>query len=520
MKYYRLLLLGMCISASDQAGTSLSINLHRAFWADYNQFNRKYTTAYSWYQKMLDAPHKPNYMYKGLLHLFAQTKQYPRILALINTLDESFQHDVDVQLLFAQALQFAGNQKAAEQKILKLSSIVKDNQQVALNAAQIFFRAKEPENALLTIQDYIASQEGDPHNFIFHFLAGQIYLSLNKKELALKQVSACLALQPHFDKAWLMLALLHEQLNNIPKALDAYQMYMQITKETAPHVKQRMLALTNSPVTTIEALFTQGDYTTALELLNNHLHKQPQDARALFLKIKTLNALQLSEQAIDLALSLVEANPYDHLWFDTLHALKNNAQTQTIIATLQRLQTVHADSPYITLYLGTFCGKACNVIDAFAHYDTVFKQTTDNNIKALTLSHWASLLREYKLYQFMPNLIEQATSFKHELPALHNIVAYWYATKGNKHTQSLAILKKILPQEPGNADIVDTVGRLFYKQKQFDIAGIIFRSGLHLNSHHPRIARHLAKSYTKQWEQYSLYNTVLELLSGKIANLA
>lgn len=509
MKILLLLLLGACTSASNQATSLSNSDLHRAFWADYNQFKHNYSTAYSWYQNILASPDKPNYLYKGLLHLLEQTKQYPKILALINKLDDTFTHDVEIQMLFAQALRHAGNREAADQKILQLASTVKDNQQIAFNAAQIFFRHKEPENALLTIQDYISLQPDNPNNFIFHFLSAQIHLSLNKKELALKQLSACLALQPQFDKAWLMLALLHEQLNDIQKAVDAYETYVQIIKNAPLHIKQHIASLKNLPFDTLNTLFAQHNYSKVLELVNNQLRINPDNTQMLLFKIKTLNALQQPEQAFNVALSLIEKNPYDQLWFETLHTLAQEHATQTtMINTLTILNTTHPDSPYIALYLGILHAHNHQAIDALAHFDNAYKQATDTNIKATVLVHWTTFLHEHKLYQFMPNLIEQATTLNHDLPALHNVVAYWYATKGNNHTKSFDILKKILPQEQNNPLIADTLGKLFYKQKQFFAASTFFRRSLSLLPEHPRIMRHLAKSYAGQWKQFSIHNVM------------
>src|SRR5690606_16524034 len=128
----------------------------------------------------------PGYMYRGLLHLLHQTQNTEQILALMPQLDTSLADDVEIQMLFASILEQSGNQAAADEKILKLLGIAKTNQQVAFNAAQIFFRRKEPENALSTIHDYVAQATGHPSNFIFHFLAAQIYLFLNKKDDAIK----------------------------------------------------------------------------------------------------------------------------------------------------------------------------------------------------------------------------------------------------------------------------------------------------------------------------------------------
>lgn len=197
----------------------------------------------TWYNKALSKNNVPGYRYKGLLHLFKRTNNLDKIISFIPSLEQACCNDTEIQLLFAQSLQEAGQQEAADQKIMSLQHKVKDNLQIAFQAAQIFMKRKEPENALLTIKDYIAYAQGNPNNFIFHFLAAQAYLSLDKKKEAIEQLAQSVSLNPSFDKGWLLYALLNEQTGELKKAIDCYTNYLQETEEPSAQIQEHLLRL-------------------------------------------------------------------------------------------------------------------------------------------------------------------------------------------------------------------------------------------------------------------------------------
>lgn len=243
MNRYRFMLMLACICVA-QWNSPFSINdLHYSFWGDYNQFNNRPQVAMTWYNKALKTKDAPGYRYKGLLHLFKRTNNIDKIISFMPSLEKACCNDTEIQLLFAQSLQEAGQQVAADQKYLSLLHKAKDNQQVAFQAAQIFMKRKEPENAILTIKDYIAHKQGNPNNFIFHFLAAQAYLTLDKKKEAIEQLAQSVALNPSFDKGWLLYALLNEQTGQLAKAVEGYTNYLQETDEPSAQIQEHLLRL-------------------------------------------------------------------------------------------------------------------------------------------------------------------------------------------------------------------------------------------------------------------------------------
>lgn len=243
MNIYKLMLMLACICIAQWNNPFSTNDLHYSFWADYNQFNNRPQVAMTWYNKALSKKDVPGYRYKGLLHLFKRTNNVDKIISFIPSLEKSCCNDTEIQLLFAQSLQEAGQHAAADQKFLSLLHRAKDNQRIAFQAAQIFMKRKEPENALLTIKDYLAHTQGNPNNFIFHFLAAQAYLSLDKKKEAIEQLAQSVSLNPSFDKGWLLYALLNEQTGQIARAVEGYTNYLQETDEPSAQIQEHLLRL-------------------------------------------------------------------------------------------------------------------------------------------------------------------------------------------------------------------------------------------------------------------------------------
>lgn len=224
-------------------GEFSSDDLHASFWANYTGFGQKHAQAFAWYKKYLCKQNTPGYMYRGLLHLFKQTNNLKQIIALMPLVEQAFEHDVEMQMIFIHALQETGNELGCEERIIKLASKIKDNQELSFLAAQTFIKRKEPENALSTINDYLLHAGNRLNNFIFHFLKAQIYISLGKTSDALGELQKSLELHPTFDKGWLLYGLLQEQSGNLKKAIKGYKQFLETTDQPIPHIHEHLLRL-------------------------------------------------------------------------------------------------------------------------------------------------------------------------------------------------------------------------------------------------------------------------------------
>lgn len=238
----RILLIAFVLSHT-LCGNFDADDLHASFLADYNTFNKKPSVAFEWYKKHLAGKNVPGYRYRGLLHLLSQTNNAQQIISLMPVVEGAFADDIDMQLLFIRALQQVGLQEQADARVIELISRVFDHQELAVQAVQAYMRRREPENALKTIDDYLAHASGRLNNFLFYFLRATIYLTLDKKNEAVAAIKKCVELQPEFDRAWLLYAVLHEQSGDLKRAIKGYRMFLEMSPQSIPLVREHLFRL-------------------------------------------------------------------------------------------------------------------------------------------------------------------------------------------------------------------------------------------------------------------------------------
>ena len=188
---------------------NFATDLRHLIVGEYNRNKGDFKTAGKWYQQIL-SNNGSVYTYKGYIHLLFDTGQYNRIIDLMRSLslDKKFDNDANLQIIFATVLEKTGNQTQADNLLITLSDQFKGNQEIAFRVAQIYLRRKEPENALIVIDNLLNCSPRKPNDFIFYFLKAQINTQLNKYEDALKSVKKSLEIHPNFDKGWILLASL------------------------------------------------------------------------------------------------------------------------------------------------------------------------------------------------------------------------------------------------------------------------------------------------------------------------
>src|SRR5205085_11275341 len=113
-------------------------------------------------------------VYKGYIAFLFGIRAYAYIVQQIPQLEERFKDDVEMNLIFAQALQKNGKEKESEERFIGLGNRFKTNQTVIFQVARIYVSRKEPENAISAIDGLLNSSPKRPNNFIFHFLKAQI----------------------------------------------------------------------------------------------------------------------------------------------------------------------------------------------------------------------------------------------------------------------------------------------------------------------------------------------------------
>lgn len=205
--------------------------IHRYFMANYYQSSNKVEKTHTWYNR-LTHDGMPPYAYPGYIRFLNTLGQSNHIRTLMPQVDTLLPNDPDIQLIFAQVLEQAGEEQESQNRVIKLSRNFPLNEEICYAAAQIFIKRNEPAQAISTIDALINTAPRKQNTFIFHYSKAVAQLSIDtsdSKKQALVSVKKSLELQPRFDRGWLLYSLIEEQLGNTKEALRGYAAYLNLS---------------------------------------------------------------------------------------------------------------------------------------------------------------------------------------------------------------------------------------------------------------------------------------------------
>lgn len=488
--------------------------VHNYMMANFCQFNGKMKSAYQLYTTMI-AQDAPKYMYNGYVHLLNDTQNYQPIIQLIPKLDELFNKDSSIQLIFAQVLERTGKHDLADDRFIKLNDKFKSNQEIAFSTANSYLRRKEPQNALLVIDNLLNSSPPRPNNFIFHFMKSQIYMQLDDKPKALASVKKSLELHPRFDKGLLLFALLQEQAGELEHAIKGYSTFLEVTQGTNKEVEQHLLQLIfkqkiqqkgdsagNSLVMNQSCfnkalkLFEEKSFTQALEQIDNCLKENPDVIESKLLKIQILSALKQPEKIAQILTSWILKDANNDMWYKTIHLLTQNSISIDQAITI--LESVHKEQPknaLPVLYLADLTTRSHKTHSALSYLEKALALSTDEQIKAKILYQIGVIHYDTHNHKGLKKVITQAEKLKYSFAPLLNLIAYHYAADDNDNAKAQKLISIVLKQDGTNPHFLDTQALIYYQQKDYQKALPILKKIAQIIPSDYTILIHLAQTH-------------------------
>ncbi len=500
-------------------------DVHNYLWANYNQFSGNDYKAQERYHELLNQKSSP-YFYKGYIPLLSELLDHHKeIVDLIPSIDEHFKDDPEIQQLFAQALQKTGNQKESDERYIKLSNKFKNDQTIAFQTANIYIRRKEPENALITIDNLLNNSPKKSNNFIFYFLKSQIYVQLDDPQKALENTKLCLSLHPYFDKGWLLLSLLEEQAGRLNEAIKGYTTFLELSTTKNQDIEQHLLqlifkqkmALNNgatilvpqSSFTQALQLFERKDYSAALDTINTALQTQPTDPENRLLKIQIMTAMNNLSPAADLVKTWILEDPTHNVWYEVLYLLyRAGLPLQKTIALLHDINHAKPDAILPSLYLADLHTRAHNPDTALLYHKQAIALTKDPRLKTKILYHMGLLYREQQQYEAMEKVLEEGYSLNLDFPPLLNLLAYHYAEQDKNLILAEQLVKRALQSNRDNPHFLDTQAFILYKQGNYDTALRILTKITQQEPNDTAILSTLGKTYYKMGQTSKAIDTL------------
>lgn len=488
---------------------TISKNIHQYFLAQYAEQGGKLAQAEQHYKILLTTPNHPVQAYKGYAHYLAASNQFATIIDLTPKLDKDFPKDPIVQMAIAMALERTGSQDDAIKRVITLAEYYPGNQEIVFHAAQAYVARKELENAITVIDKFIDNSVQTPNVFMFHFLKAQIYLQMNKKKEALAACEQSKKVNPHFDKAHLLCAMLEEQLGNVENAIKGYSTFLDLVgqdESIQQHVMNLMFQqkMNQEKVTVINIsppclkkaldLFGQKQPRQALEQLDTCLKEKPNDADARLLKLQILSSLNQWSSIVTSLTTWMLEEPTNQIWFKMLHTLgMQQSQSKDVFNVLHKIEKKHPSATMPVMYLADMYLRS-NKIPAALHY--LKKLTTLSNdpaLKTKALYQMGILYYDQHQFDLMKAVLEQGYSLKQDFAPLCNLLAYYYAGKGKNLSKAQELINIALNKDPDNAHYKDTQAHIWYKRGDYKKAHEYLEPVATITADDNVIAKHIKK---------------------------
>lgn len=482
--------------------------LHQYVWANYLQFAGKSTQAEQWYQKMFEDK-TPSYAYEGYLHFLFETKQYQRIVALIPKLDTFFADDPYIQRIFATALENIGRKQEAIDRFTALSKKFKTDQEIIFHTAQIFIGQGNFQKGLEVIQSYVDNAPRKPNNFIFYFLKSQIHLQLNQMKQAQESIKQSLELYPHFDKSWLLYAVIEEQAGNITNAINGYTSFLEQSQEAAnAQIEQHLLELVfkqqviNNQSKSINIkgacfnetilLFQKKQYRKALKHLERCIKQEGTDNEKKLMKVQILSSMHKYHQAARLLQTWLEQEPENDLWFHTLHLLhRQGLAYKSIISTIQKIEKKNPTALLPLLYQADLYVRTNNVAMADSYLKKALTRTSDPALQTKILFQRGLLYYDTKQFDKMKDVLEQAQSLHIPFAPLFNLLAHYYAQIEKQYDHAQRLITQALSYDAENPHFLGTQAAIVSARNQQQEAWPVLPKNISTNYHKCGILKHL-----------------------------
>lgn len=472
-----------CTHAKDDTDT-----YHNVILTNYHQLDGKLDKAQKGYQRLLLSPDTPVHVYKGYLPYLAAAKDYRQIVELMPRLQQHFEQDPDIQLLFGLALEACGQQDAADKLYIKLSSVFKTHPEIIYQAVNSYRRNKERTNAIQLIDDLLNNSSRKPNNFIFYFMQAQLYTELSDAQHARESIGKSLDLHPNFDKGWLLFGMLEENAGKLDDAIKGYTNFLELSatsnQQLEKHLlellikrrmltsKQKAMAIDNKCLLDGLAYFQNKEYRKGLQAIDKCLETAPtQKEDATIIKINLLNGMHKRRQAMRLLKECLYQDPHNEIWYTQLHALcLHGISTRRAINFLQDITHEHPHAPLAHIHMAELYGKKGDRRESIFHYQRALEYVQDDHTRTRIMYNLACLHAEREDYERMKSLIASIMKIAPDFMPAQHLLAYHYLEHEKDIKQAAKLLNEVLAHDPYNAYYRVTHARLLHATQHYDRA--------------------------------------------------
>ncbi len=511
MNYIRSMLALTLTVVGTVRGHSYAELLHATTWADYLCYDKQHTRAQSWYHDYANNETLPYPLRSYSLYLF-QTQQFGSLLAYKKQLQEHFKDDLTVQKAIAVALAHEKKDGESEALFISLAHQFPTAYEVVVPAAQMLINRGDDAQAQQLLEKLLNNRQQKQLTPVCMVLLAQLYLKAQNIDGAHTLMTQCVAYQPSYAPAWLILGTLEELKQNQHAALQAYRTFISLSPVPVPEIEKRIAALQlgtaspsphrtlvqQSPIQQIMVMIMQKKYDAALSTTKQALYKAPEDAalRAIYVHLLVITGSYAA--AIAQLVHYIDQKPDDYRWWGALHIIALNPASSK--EALQSLHCAQVRHPYVTwgyLYEADCALRSGDYKKAYDLCAAASFLTRDEVMQTELLFMQALAGYEMHDYTRVAHVIEKGLKSSVIHAPLYNLAAYYYAHVGNfERAQKLIV--QCCALEPQNFHYHDTAAFIAYKKGDLANASKAFTLLQQAHADDAAIALHASQVARKQ----------------------
>jgi len=480
-------------------------------------YNRNYTEAVKYFKKEPAYLLKNSYFNYIIANIYFKKKEYGKSLTYINSAlnltakpAKSNKFDrTEIKYLLLKA-KISANKNDTGQSASILKRILKKN---PYNLKALLFLANLYiyKNDLKTAAFYLNLVKlNHPDNITAYYLLSKIYAARNDNKKAEKNLSELIKKDPYFKKVYFRLAAIYILSGKEKKAIDIFDKYLKINPDSKTALYQSAIleyALKNYKESRMR--FKKFIRITAQANIDKRLVNNAYFFTGISYMLQKnyktgifyLNKIKPGRHYIDAGLQKIEIY---------INAYKKNGSVKYKTRIKKIITGMLSESKIKkSLKLYYFSAIALAEIKDYKMSEYVIKKGLlkfpDNTALLYELgSAYHRLNKEKKAYSVMKKILKINP---YDADAL-NYLGYYLAVKNKNLKHAEILIKKALSYDKGSPFIIDSLGFVYYREKQYEKALKLFKIALKKLGKSATVLKHTGMDYIKLKD----YKNALEYL--------
>ena len=394
---------------------------------------------------------------------YEQLKQTKEAIAAFRRAVDLEPDDADARDALAQALLNDNQLDEALKQYKELTEADPENAVALIHIAEIQRRQGKYEDALVTIRQ---AMKKDPENLDGGYNEGLLLDVLGRFDEAAQVYEKMVDLTSHANGAYKedeknnrgiflerLGSVYHEQ-NKTAEAVATYQKMIDMGGDTAIHGYQYQ----------VDAYRDAKQFDKAVEVARKAVDANPKDRDMKLMLAGELGDLGKTEEGLALAKGLLANNPEDR---------------------------------QVWLALGQMYVRAHRWKDAEDAFNKAEPLTTKKEDRTYLFFLRGELAERQKHYEPAEQYFRQALELEPDSAMTLNYLGYMLADKGARLPEALKMIRKAVDQEPMNGAYLDSLGWVYFKMGDYELAEENLRQAVERDQSDPTVHDHLGDLYEK-----------------------